>query len=64
MLRAVRILILGFVLGAGAAFLVSLLRRQRLSAMTGYVPPTAADGPDAMPGAGPNLREALTRVDR
>ena len=47
--RSLRLLALGFVGGAGAAFVVSLLRRQRLAAATGYVPPQAAAGPRAVP---------------
>jgi len=52
MLRSIRLLALGFLAGAGAAFLLSLLRRQRLTQATGYVPPVAAAGPRAVPDPG------------
>jgi hypothetical protein len=48
-MRAVKLLVLGFAIGAGVAFLASLIRQQRLSADTGYVAPVAADGPLAVP---------------
>jgi hypothetical protein len=52
--RSVRLLALGFLAGAGAAFLLSLFRRQRLTQGTGYLPPVAAPGPLAVPDpAGP-----------
>lgn len=37
----------GFVLGALAAFAVSLLRRPKPIDTTGYQPPTPSDGPEA-----------------
>ncbi len=49
LMRAVRLLVLGFAIGAGLAFLASLIRQQRLSTDTGYVAPVAADGPLAVP---------------
>lgn len=39
-----RLLLLGFGLGAAVAFAVSLLRAQRLAQQTGYQAPVAAKG--------------------
>jgi len=49
MVRSLRLLAIGFLCGAGAAFVLSLFRRQRLAQVTGYVPPVAAAGPRAVP---------------
>lgn len=49
MLRSVRLLALGFLAGAGAAFVLTLFRRQRLTQATGYLAPVAAPGPMAVP---------------
>lgn len=54
-MRAVRLLVIGFVIGAGVAFVASLIRQQRLSADTGYVAPVAADGPLAVPNPAVNV---------
>ena len=43
-----RLLVLGFGLGAAVAFAVSLLRAQRLAQVTGYQAPVAAKGPAAV----------------
>jgi hypothetical protein len=43
-----RLLLLGFGLGAAVAFAVSLLRAQRLAQQTGYQAPVAARGPAAV----------------
>jgi len=48
-MRSLRLVLLGFALGAGAAFAVSLIRRQRLADETGYTAPLAAEGPLAVP---------------
>jgi hypothetical protein len=40
----------GFAAGAALAFVAGLLRKRRLVAQTGYVPPVAATGPRAVPG--------------
>jgi hypothetical protein len=48
-MRSLRLLLLGFAVGAAAAFLLSLFRKQRLSQVTGYVPPVPAPGPQAVP---------------
>jgi len=47
-MRTVRLLVLGFGLGAAVAFAVSLLRAQRLAQATGYQAPVAAQGPMAV----------------
>jgi hypothetical protein len=44
-----RWVVLGFAAGAVAAFAAGLLRRRQLVARTGYVPPVAATGPQAVP---------------
>lgn len=44
-----RWVIAGFAVGAAAAFAVGLLRKRRLVAQTGYVPPVSATGPEAVP---------------
>lgn len=53
MLRTVRLLALAFLAAAGAAFVLSLLRRSRFGAQTatrtGYDPPVLPEGPDAAP---------------
>jgi hypothetical protein len=54
-MRALRLLLLGFAIGAGAAFVASLIRQQRLSVDTGYVAPVAADGPLAVPNPPVNV---------
>lgn len=43
-----RLLLLGFGLGAALAFAVSLLRARRLAQVTGYQAPVAAQGPAAV----------------
>lgn len=45
--RTVVAVVVGFGLGALAAFAVSLLRRPTPVDTTGYQPPTPADGPEA-----------------
>ncbi|MDH4352977.1 MAG: hypothetical protein OEW41_03240 [Actinomycetota bacterium] len=40
----------GFAVGAALAFVAGLLRKRRLVALTGYDPPVAATGPQAVPG--------------
>jgi len=48
-MRMIRLLLIGFGVGAAVAFAVSLLRNQRLAQVTGYYAPTAADGPSVVP---------------
>ena len=48
-MRTVRLLLLGFGLGAAVAFATSLLRVRRLAQVTGYQAPVAAKGPAAVP---------------
>jgi hypothetical protein len=45
--RTLAAVAVGFLLGALAAFAVSLLRRPRAIDATGYKPPTPAEGPEA-----------------
>jgi hypothetical protein len=46
-----RWILVGFALGAAAAFGAGLLRKRRLVALTGYQPPVSATGPHVVPGA-------------
>jgi len=47
-MRRIGWLCVGFAAGAGVAFAVSLLRKRRLVATTGYRPPVSATGPRAV----------------
>ena len=42
-------IVLGFAIGLGAGFAHSLLRRRPARSQTGYLPPVAAEGPEAVP---------------
>lgn len=44
-----RWVLVGFAVGAAVAFGAGLLRKRRLVAQTGYLPPESATGPAAVP---------------
>jgi hypothetical protein len=63
MLRTIRWVALAFLAAAGAAFMVSLLRQQRLGRRSGYEPPVSPEGPDAVaPGSTILLDDAKALV--
>lgn len=47
-MRGLRLVALGFLGGAAAAFGISLLRQRRIAAVTGYRAPDSAVGPAAV----------------